>query len=69
VIVGRLIPAGTGAYINRVRQVASDRDDLAIAAQQQADAIGFEDAANFTDTAEAEADAEVAAKRGRAAAG
>ncbi len=26
VIVGRLIPAGTGAYMNRIRQVAADRD-------------------------------------------
>ena len=26
VIVGRLIPAGTGAYMNEVRQVAHERD-------------------------------------------
>jgi len=26
VIVGRLIPAGTGAYVNRMRQVAKDKD-------------------------------------------
>jgi DNA-directed RNA polymerase subunit beta' len=26
VIVGRLIPAGTGAYMNRVREIAAVRD-------------------------------------------
>ncbi len=31
VIVGRLIPAGTGAFINRMKRVAADRDDVAIA--------------------------------------
>ena len=30
VIVGRLIPAGTGSYMNKVRQVAQDRDQEAI---------------------------------------
>jgi DNA-directed RNA polymerase subunit beta' len=49
VIVGRLIPAGTGAYVNQVRRLAADRDQIAIAAQQQAEALeqqgheGFED--------------------------
>ncbi len=38
VIVGRLIPAGTGAYVNQVKRVAAGRDRLAIAAQQQAEA-------------------------------
>ena len=69
VIVGRLIPAGTGAFINRIRQVASDRDDLAIAAQQQQEALGFHDSDDFTDTAEAEADVQVASKRRSRAAG
>ena len=31
VIVGRLIPAGTGAYVNNIKAVASARDDEAIA--------------------------------------
>ncbi len=35
VIVGRLIPAGTGAYVNRLRRLAAERDQLALAAQQQ----------------------------------
>jgi DNA-directed RNA polymerase subunit beta' len=35
VIVGRLIPAGTGAMINRIREVAVRRDDLIV--QQQAE--------------------------------
>jgi DNA-directed RNA polymerase subunit beta' len=39
VIVGRLIPAGTGAYMNRVRRVAADRDRVAIATQQQQAAL------------------------------
>jgi DNA-directed RNA polymerase subunit beta' len=30
VIVGRLIPAGTGSVMNRVRQIASHRDDLIV---------------------------------------
>ena len=28
VIVGRLIPAGTGAVMNRLRQIATDRDKV-----------------------------------------
>ena len=36
VIVGRLIPAGTGAMINRIREVATRRDDLIV--QQKGDA-------------------------------
>ncbi len=39
VIVGRLIPAGTGSYVNKIRRLAADRDNLALAAQQQAGAI------------------------------
>ncbi len=31
VIVGRLIPAGTGAYVNEIKRVAAGRDDIAIA--------------------------------------
>ncbi|NQZ14467.1 MAG: DNA-directed RNA polymerase subunit beta' [Alphaproteobacteria bacterium] len=39
VIVGRLIPAGTGSYVNKVRRIAADRDEIALAAQQQAEAL------------------------------
>jgi DNA-directed RNA polymerase subunit beta' len=39
VIVGRLIPAGTGAYVNKVRKVAADRDKITLAAQQEAAAL------------------------------
>jgi len=39
VIVGRLIPAGTGAYVNKIRKVAADRDQVTLAAQQQAAAL------------------------------
>jgi DNA-directed RNA polymerase subunit beta' len=34
VIVGRLIPAGTGAYVNTLKRVAADRDRVNIEAQQ-----------------------------------
>ncbi len=44
VIVGRLIPAGTGAYVNKIRKVAADRDKITLAAQQQAAAIEAEEA-------------------------
>ena len=39
VIVGRLIPAGTGAYVNQLRKLAADRDAIALASQQQMDAL------------------------------
>jgi DNA-directed RNA polymerase subunit beta' len=39
VIVGRLIPAGTGSYVNKIRRLAADRDAIALSAQQQAGAI------------------------------
>jgi DNA-directed RNA polymerase subunit beta' len=43
VIVGRLIPAGTGSYVNKVRRLAADRDEIALAAQQQAEALAMPD--------------------------
>ncbi len=43
VIVGRLIPAGTGSYINQVKKLAAQRDQLAIAAQQEAEALAHAD--------------------------
>ncbi len=30
VIVGRLIPAGTGAFVNTIKRLAADRDDIAL---------------------------------------
>jgi DNA-directed RNA polymerase subunit beta' len=38
VIVGRLIPAGTGAMMNKVREIATHRDDL-ILAQRKVEAL------------------------------
>jgi len=35
VIVGRLIPAGTGAVMNRFREIAADRDRELLAQQEQ----------------------------------
>ena len=39
VIVGRLIPAGTGSHMNEVRAVAQDRDKVIIAEQAKAAAL------------------------------
>lgn len=39
VIVGRLIPAGTGSYISKVRKLAAERDELALAAEQSGDLL------------------------------
>ena len=36
VIVGRLIPAGTGSVMNRIKRVAASRDKEILAAQEQA---------------------------------
>jgi len=54
VIVGRLIPAGTGAVMNRMRRLASDRDRVIAAARAQAAeaaeaAEGARNAAELTD--------------------
>jgi DNA-directed RNA polymerase subunit beta' len=38
VIVGRLIPAGTGAQMNRLREVATKRDDLILEEREKVDA-------------------------------
>jgi DNA-directed RNA polymerase subunit beta' len=35
VIVGRLIPAGTGSVMSKMRQVATHRDDLIVESRQQ----------------------------------
>jgi DNA-directed RNA polymerase subunit beta' len=37
VIVGRLIPAGTGSMMSQMRQVASHRDDLIVESRQQSE--------------------------------
>ena len=37
VIVGRLIPAGTGSVMNRLRQVAADRDREVLESQKKAE--------------------------------
>ena len=42
VIVGRLIPAGTGAYVNQARRIAADRDREAIDAQQSDEALAHD---------------------------
>ena len=57
VIVGRLIPAGTGSVMNTARRLAADRDDELIAAREQ-ERLAAEAAAS---AAAEEAAAEVAA--------
>jgi DNA-directed RNA polymerase subunit beta' len=44
IIVGRLIPAGTGSTIGRVRQVATHRDELILDERNRAATIGGEEA-------------------------
>ena len=39
VIVGRLIPAGTGSFMNQMRQVATERDQELTRAAEQAAAL------------------------------
>ncbi|PZQ47082.1 MAG: DNA-directed RNA polymerase subunit beta' [Micavibrio aeruginosavorus] len=51
VIVGRLIPAGTGSYVNKIRRLAADRDAIALSAQQQAGAIEADEVAEPAKTA------------------
>jgi DNA-directed RNA polymerase subunit beta' len=46
VIVGRLIPAGTGAYVSQIKKLAASRDRIAIASQQQAAADMVADASS-----------------------
>ena len=56
VIVGRLIPAGTGGMINRLRQVATKRDDL-ILEEERKRAAAAAQAALADLSSEEEADA------------
>ena len=46
VIVGRLIPAGTGAYVNGIKRIAADRDEVAIANMPEPDNDVVESAAD-----------------------
>ena len=54
VIVGRLIPAGTGSYVNLIKKVASDRDDIAIAnmPKEELEAPAEEDVAALPESTE-----------------
>ncbi len=55
VIVGRLIPAGTGGFMNQVRRIANSRDDLIIEEQrkvQEAEAAMLADMTADTEAAE-----------------
>ncbi len=42
VIVGRLIPAGTGAFVNTVKRLAADRDEVALANMPSPEALADE---------------------------
>ncbi len=61
VIVGRLIPAGTGAYVNQIRRVAADRDQITLAAQQQMAALDADQDTAAIDSAESEIETKEAA--------
>ncbi|MCB1489880.1 MAG: hypothetical protein KDJ88_20775, partial [Bauldia sp.] len=56
IIVGRLIPAGTGGTINRIRQVATHRDDLIVEERRRSSALSggeeAEDVVELTGAAE-----------------
>jgi DNA-directed RNA polymerase subunit beta' len=69
VIVGRLIPAGTGAYVNHLRRLASQRDQIAIAAEQQTAALVAAEQATDAGEAEPTADKPPARRSRSAAAG
>jgi DNA-directed RNA polymerase subunit beta' len=58
VIVGRLIPAGTGAIMNQIRTVATHRDDLIVEQQRKDEAKAAKKAAAAAATAALEAPAE-----------
>jgi len=60
VIVGRLIPAGTGSTLNRYKQIADHRDDLILEEREKAAAIAQKKAA--AEAKEAEAASESAAE-------
>ncbi|MEO1200518.1 MAG: DNA-directed RNA polymerase subunit beta', partial [Pseudomonadota bacterium] len=51
VIVGRLIPAGTGAMMNTIRQVARGRDEMILAERQRQAQIAAEEAAAAAEAA------------------
>ena len=57
VIVGRLIPAGTGSVMNNFRQVAADRDKALEDAEEARRAVAIEDASGGEDASEAVAEA------------
>ena len=57
VIVGRLIPAGTGSVMNNLRQVAADRDKALEDAEEARRAVAIEDASGGEDASEAVAEA------------
>ncbi|BCJ91220.1 DNA-directed RNA polymerase subunit beta' [Terrihabitans soli] len=56
VIVGRLIPAGTGAVMNQIRSVATHRDDLIMEQQRKDEAKAAKKAAAATAALEAPAE-------------
>ena len=45
IIVGRLIPAGTGGMVTRIRQVATHRDELILEERKRAAEAGAAEAA------------------------
>jgi DNA-directed RNA polymerase subunit beta' len=54
VIVGRLIPAGTGAQMNRYRRVAADRDRTIQASSEQSQSLARDDSFSGSEQTAAE---------------
>ncbi len=54
VIVGRLIPAGTGAMLNRLREISSHRDKLIVEERARTEAVPEEEKPLLSDGAPAE---------------
>ena len=52
VIVGRLIPAGTGGMLNRLKKVAGHRDDLIVEERAKVSAEQLEAAGEEVDQSE-----------------
>ncbi|MCB1532343.1 MAG: DNA-directed RNA polymerase subunit beta' [Alphaproteobacteria bacterium] len=68
VIVGRLIPAGTGAFVNGIKRVAADRDNVILEAQRK-EQEALEAVAEAEAAANADGDAGVEEESKEAAAG
>ncbi len=68
VIVGRLIPAGTGAFVHKLKRIASERDTAALAASAAA-APALEGSGNVTPIEPSKTEGDVGGHHGKGRAG